>query len=341
MHPSGIAAMLRTGARRFSSANVKPLTGRAQNRSCGTFFIGVQDRCMYSHTFHFSGSEPFTTGCTAVVQVKVFGRSLGEGDVLMDISVGQQLLREIMMRYDHKNLDMLEEFQNPRRNTTVEVMAEAVHRQFLSGLKQHLAEEAAQGKALGSISKVEVVVKESDVAFAGFAADVDVTSLGPECMTSVRYRSLSNVSEADADSKGEAAAQLSVWGERLLAEARSSTACQRVQTDTDDAESGGAQEVDSLAIAEEAPIERCQAVERRRIDCMCGIPAPSYSRGPKFPRACDAGLLEALPATGSSWSLPNMFGNGAMHWFSSSSSSRRSQRKPLRGKVVFWGNLHE
>ena len=72
------------------------------------------------------GSEPFTTGCTAVVQVKVFGRhcaqlslccaralqscgrSLGEGDVLMDISVGQQLLREIMMRYDHKNLDMLD-----------------------------------------------------------------------------------------------------------------------------------------------------------------------------------------------------------------------------------------
>ena len=61
---------------------------------------------------------------------------------------------------------------------------QAVHRQFLSGLKQHLAEafgdvfcfdlccsahekshstrskEAAQGKALGSISKVEVVVKE-------------------------------------------------------------------------------------------------------------------------------------------------------------------------------------
>ena len=35
-------------------------------------------------------------------------RSLGEGDVLMDISVGQRLLRDIMMRYDHKNLDMLD-----------------------------------------------------------------------------------------------------------------------------------------------------------------------------------------------------------------------------------------
>ncbi|CAE7221522.1 unnamed protein product [Symbiodinium necroappetens] len=211
-------------------------------RSYGTFFIGVQDRCMYSHTFHFSGSEPFTTGCTAVVQVKVFGRSLGEGDVLMDISVGQQLLREIMVRYDHKNLDELdvlvpggplavaeEEFQTPsRRNTTVEVMAEAVHKRFVSGLKQHLAEELARGKTLGSISKVEVVVKESDVAFAGFGEELDATSLseclllpGGHCctsMTSMRYRSVSNVS-ADVDSKGaqgEAAAQLSVWGEFLF-----------------------------------------------------------------------------------------------------------------------------
>ena len=35
-------------------------------------------------------------------------RSLAEGDVLMDISVGQQLLREIMACYDHKNLDLLD-----------------------------------------------------------------------------------------------------------------------------------------------------------------------------------------------------------------------------------------
>ena len=96
---------------------------RCQVQRC-CFWIGVQDRCMYSHTFHFrhlqefiadfamekyrkpmvlvnlgdplqyrflllfvaplhvaGGSEPFTTGCTAVVQVKIFGRSttfLGE-----------------------------------------------------------------------------------------------------------------------------------------------------------------------------------------------------------------------------------------------------------------------
>ncbi|CAE7751508.1 unnamed protein product [Symbiodinium pilosum] len=166
---------------RFSAGSMTRSHGIADRvRAFGTYFIGVQDRCMYSHTFHFGGSEPFTTGCTAVIQVKVFGRSLGEGDVLMDISVGQRLLRDIMMRYDHKNLDMLEEFQNPRRNTTVEVMAEAIHRHFLSGLKQYWAQELAGGKVLGCISKVEVLVKESDVAYAGFEEDVDVTSWGAE-----------------------------------------------------------------------------------------------------------------------------------------------------------------
>ncbi|CAE7317321.1 unnamed protein product [Symbiodinium sp. CCMP2592] len=175
----GLLHHLCAGVRRHLPVSAKKFVVKESIRSCGTFFIGVQDRCMYSHTFHFScGSEPFTTGCTAVVQVKVFGRSLGEGDVLMDISVGQQLLREIMACYDHKNLDQLEEFQKPmRRNTTVEVMAEAVHRRFVSGLKQHLAGELARGKTFGSISKVEVVVKESDVAFAGFGEELDVTSL--------------------------------------------------------------------------------------------------------------------------------------------------------------------
>jgi len=163
-------------------------------------------------------------------------------------------------------------------------------------------------------------------------------------MTSMRYRSVSNVSEADVDSTGEAAAQLSVWGERLLAEARSSssTELERERSERLDAPELLTREREAcdLAVAEEAPEapeRQCRVVQRRRIDCMCGIPAPSYSRGPKFPRACDAGLLEAFPA-GSSWSL-SLFGTGPLHWFSSSSTS--SRREPLRGKVVFWGNLRE
>ncbi|CAJ1396356.1 unnamed protein product [Effrenium voratum] len=139
-----------------------------QVRTC--FCIGVQDRCMYSHTFHFRGVEPFTTGCTAVVEVKIFGRSLTEDQVLLDICAAQKLLRRIMERYDHQNLDRLEEFLS--RNTTVEVMAQAIHDHFLDGLQQlHLAERGKGEAGLGHLSRVEVLVKESDVAFAGYSSN--------------------------------------------------------------------------------------------------------------------------------------------------------------------------
>ncbi|CAK0796648.1 unnamed protein product [Prorocentrum cordatum] len=124
---------------------------------------------MYSHTFRFGGKEPFTTGCTAVVQVRVHGRELGVDSVLLDISEAQRLLRGAMAAYDHKNLDELEEFQSPRRNTTVEVVAHAVFKRMYEGLKEHHDDLMSfDGVGLSAVTKMEVSVQESDVAFAGY-----------------------------------------------------------------------------------------------------------------------------------------------------------------------------
>jgi len=102
------------------------------------FSVCVKDRMMYSHTFTFDDGVPFTTGCTAVVTATFEGAALGPYDILIDILVAQRLLREVMELYDHKNLDALQEFARPdgsRRNTTVEVMAQAVYRQLHSRLQ--------------------------------------------------------------------------------------------------------------------------------------------------------------------------------------------------------------
>ena len=48
----------------------------------GIFAVGIRDRMMYSHTFRFGDSAPFTTGCTAVVDAKFVGAALGPDDVL-------------------------------------------------------------------------------------------------------------------------------------------------------------------------------------------------------------------------------------------------------------------
>jgi len=127
---------------------------------------------MYSHTFTFDDGVPFTTGCTAVVTATFEGAALGPYDILIDILVAQRLLREVMELYDHKNLDALQEFARPdgsRRNTTVEVMAQAVYRQLHSRLQaHHHSVLATDGKGLGAVTAMHIKLEESDVALASY-----------------------------------------------------------------------------------------------------------------------------------------------------------------------------
>ena len=136
------------------------------------FSVSVKDRMMYSHTFTFDDGVPFTTGCTAVVSATFEGASLGPHDILIDILVAQQMLREVMELYDHKNLDALPEFvrdDGARMNTTVEVMARAVYRQLHARLlSHHQGVLATDGKGLGAVTAMHIKLEESDVASASF-----------------------------------------------------------------------------------------------------------------------------------------------------------------------------
>ena len=131
---------------------------------------------MYAHTFVFGDGVPFTTGCTSVVTATFEGRELGPYDVLIDILEAQKLLREVMMLYDHKNLDTLAEFQTgggadgtSKRNTTVEVMAKAVFDKLKEALRKHHEENAAtDGKGLGTITGMHIKLQETDVASARY-----------------------------------------------------------------------------------------------------------------------------------------------------------------------------
>ena len=131
---------------------------------------------MYAHTFLFDDGVPFTTGCTSVVTATVEGKELGPYDILIDIIVAQKLLREVMMLYDHKNLDTLAEFQTGggvdgscKRNTTVEVMSKAVFDKLMDALRKHHEEHAAtDGKGLGAITGLHVKLQETDVASASY-----------------------------------------------------------------------------------------------------------------------------------------------------------------------------
>ena len=131
------------------------------------YAVSVKDRMMYSHTFTFEDGKPFTTGCTAVVTATLEGAELGPFDVLIDILVAQELLREVMQLYDHVNLDTLPAFRG--QNTTVEVMARAVYDELHARLVAHHCRSApTDGKGLGAITGMRITLEESDVASASY-----------------------------------------------------------------------------------------------------------------------------------------------------------------------------
>lgn len=69
-------------------------------------------------------------------------------------------MKEVLSRYDHADLDTLEEFQG--LNTTVEVVANAVFKRYVSAIR------AMGSGACAPVSKLEITVKESDVAAASY-----------------------------------------------------------------------------------------------------------------------------------------------------------------------------
>ena len=136
-------------------------------KGTGGWSVSVKDRMMYSHTFTFDDGKPFTTGCTAVVTATLEGKELGPYAILIDIIVAQNILREVMELYDHKNLDTLAAFKG--RNTTVEVMAKAVCDELYSRLAAHHCRHSmSDGKGLGAVTGIHIDLEESDVAKASY-----------------------------------------------------------------------------------------------------------------------------------------------------------------------------
>lgn len=123
------------------------------------FTVTVRDRCMYSHSLRFGSDPPFRTGCTAVVDVTFAGERLTSDGVLVDITVAQAVLREVLAKLDHADLDGLETFAG--RNSTVEVVAHAVFADYVETFR-------ARGASGAPISRLEVSVRESDVAAASY-----------------------------------------------------------------------------------------------------------------------------------------------------------------------------
>lgn len=132
-----------------------------------TFTVTVRDRMMIAHSLpgEFFGPAQRLHGATYVVEATLHATALDPHGVVADIGALMTELRAILADLEYRNLD--DEPTLAGIVTTTEVLARVV----ADRLADRLA-EGAFGDDTGHLREIEVTLRESDVAWAGYRRPV-------------------------------------------------------------------------------------------------------------------------------------------------------------------------
>ncbi|MEO0618164.1 MAG: 6-carboxytetrahydropterin synthase [Pseudomonadota bacterium] len=132
------------------------------------FALEVRDHVMIAHSLPGEAFGPAQGmhGATFVVDAAFFRSTLTENDIVVDIGLAADVLRELLATLNYKNLDELDIF-NGKRSTT-EVLAKWV----FDGLVAAVADGRLGDDARG-IERIRITLNESHVARAWFEGSVD------------------------------------------------------------------------------------------------------------------------------------------------------------------------
>lgn len=131
------------------------------------YSLTVRDHFMIAHSFQgeIFGPARNLHGATYVVDA-MFRRPELDGDgLVVDIGRAREVLREILSELDYRNLDEVEEFEG--RNTTTEFLAREVFDRLGAAVRQ-----GDLGPGASGLSRIEVTLRESHVAWASYEGDV-------------------------------------------------------------------------------------------------------------------------------------------------------------------------
>lgn len=127
--------------------------------------LTVRDRVMIAHSFkgEVFGPAQGVHGATFVVETEFRAKQLDGYNLVVDIGLAHEALHRVLAKINYKQLDELEIFEG--ENTTTEFLA--------SWIWSEIAAEIAGGK-LGShsLSGLGICLRESDVAWASYEADL-------------------------------------------------------------------------------------------------------------------------------------------------------------------------
>ena len=121
------------------------------------YFVTIRDSIMIAHSLkdEFFGPAQNMHGATYEVDATFLTEELNEHQVVLDIGLAQDLLKEVLAPLAYQNLDELPVFKN--KLTTTEFMAKYIQEELTKSAKKK-----------GFNGKIETCIKENPNAFAGF-----------------------------------------------------------------------------------------------------------------------------------------------------------------------------
>lgn len=120
------------------------------------YFVKIRESIMIAHSLKnpFFGPAQNVHGATFVVDVTFKSEQLDEHNVVIDIGLAHQIVKDILKKLDYQNLDDLEIFKG--KLTTTEFIAKHIFDEVTSTIKNSFT------------GKIGVSIKENPNAWAGF-----------------------------------------------------------------------------------------------------------------------------------------------------------------------------
>jgi 6-pyruvoyltetrahydropterin/6-carboxytetrahydropterin synthase len=128
------------------------------------YTVTVSDHVMIAHSFQGAvfGPAQRLHGATYTVEATFRRRELDQDGIICDIGRALDVLKDVLAPLAFANLDELPEFAG--QNTTTEFLAGVLH----ARLKAKVATGALGPGTAGTLDSLQVVLRESPVAWAGF-----------------------------------------------------------------------------------------------------------------------------------------------------------------------------
>lgn len=127
----------------------------------------VRDHFMIAHSFkgEIFGPAQRTHGATYVVDVIFQRPELGEDSLVIDIGLASEAVNEVLSHLNYRNLDDEEAFVG--KNTSTEFMASVIFSRLADAIG-----EGKMGKTAQGITRMEVKLHESHIAWASYEGDL-------------------------------------------------------------------------------------------------------------------------------------------------------------------------